>query len=241
MHNSPIKICLSVDVEEDCPPYLNTHRGVNEGLVRLLELFEAEGVKGTFFVTGEIARTYPELIWEIVTKGHELGSHGLRHLPFDSLDADTAARDIRDSMSLLSPFFPVVSFRAPNLRFPEAYLEFLADSGFNIDSSQAKYKWSYYCNTVSTAIQRVPVSTTSSVLRLPDWIRLPILNALASPVVLFVHPWEFVDLRRERLRLDCRFRTGPVALECFKSVIQFFKKKQARFLTIGELGQLGAG
>jgi hypothetical protein len=47
---------------------------------------------------------------------------------------------------------------------------------------------------------------TSSVLRLPAFVRDPWLAALRDPVVLFVHPWEFVDLTRERLRYDCRFR-----------------------------------
>ena len=42
---------------------------------------------------------------------------------------------------------------------------------------------------------------------------------LSDPVVLFVHPWEFVDLTRERLRYDCRFRTGDVALRCLREVI----------------------
>jgi hypothetical protein len=54
-------------------------------------------------------------------------------------------------------------------------------------------------------------------------------------VVLFVHPWEFVDLRRERLRLDCRFRTGDVALECVRDVLRSFASRGARFTTLKDL------
>ena len=39
-------------------------------------------------------------------------------------------------------------------------------------------------------------------------IRNPILWALKRPVVLFVHPWEFIDLTRSQIPFDCRYRTG---------------------------------
>jgi hypothetical protein len=55
-------------------------------------------------------------------------------------------------------------------------------------------------------------------------------------VVLFVHPWEFVDLRRERIRLDCRFRTGDVALACIDDVLADYARKGARFVRMRELG-----
>jgi hypothetical protein len=46
---------------------------------------------------------------------------------------------------------------------------------------------------------------------------------------LFVHPWEFVDLRREPLRWDCRFKTGAEALDCARSALRFFAARGARF------------
>jgi hypothetical protein len=62
------------------------------------------------------------------------------------------------------------------------------------------------------------------------------LSALSSPVVLFVHPWEFVDLTRERLRLDCRFRTGEPALRAIREVVAYFRTRGARFVRMRELG-----
>jgi hypothetical protein len=81
----------------------------------------------------------------------------------------------------------------------------------------------------------VAASATSSVLRLPRVVRAAYLAALASPVVLFVHPWEFVDLRRERLRLDCRFKTGDIALGCVRDVLRSFKRRGAEFIRMREL------
>ena len=60
-------------------------------------------------------------------------------------------------------------------------------------------------------------------------IRNPWLGMLKSPVTLFVHPWEFVDLTSERLRYDCRFRTGAPALGALRSTIGFFRDKGANF------------
>ncbi len=76
-------VSITVDVEQDCPPYLNTFRGIEEGMQKLLTLFSDEKIHGTFFTTGMIAEKYPKLIEGIVAEGHELGCHGYSHQRFD--------------------------------------------------------------------------------------------------------------------------------------------------------------
>ena len=44
-----------------------------------------------------------------------------------------------------------------------------------------------------------------------------------------------MDLTRERLRYDCRFRTGDVALRCLREVIEAFARRGATFMTMREL------
>jgi hypothetical protein len=111
----------------------------------------------------------------------------------------------------------------------------LDDAGFSLDSSQAKYKLAYYRKRVPARLTRVPASVTSSVLRLPSLVRGAYLGALSTPIVLFVHPWEFVDLRREKLRLDCRFKTGDIALRCVSDVLTAYTEKGAQFVRMREL------
>jgi peptidoglycan/xylan/chitin deacetylase (PgdA/CDA1 family) len=229
-----MKVFLTVDMERDCPPYLTTCRGVIEGTGPLLDLLAQEGVRGTFFTTGEVGSSHPEVVRETVSRGHELGCHGMTHRRFTAMDPQTARHEIREAAGVLRRFAPVTSFRAPNLVFPEAFLPLLAEADFRIDSSQGRYKWPYVLSRGPSPLLRLPVSITSSVLRLPPWLRDPWLGALADPVVLFVHPWEFVDLRREKLRLDCRFRTGPEALAALRSVIRFYKDRGGRFLRVDE-------
>jgi len=234
-----LEVSFGIDVEPDCPPFLATqYRGVVDGLPRVLDVLKEMGVPATCFCTGEVAEKYPERIRDLSARGHELGCHGHTHRPFDTLDAREAREEISQSTRVLRSFgVPVTSFRAPNLRFPDRYLALLEDSGFTVDSSQAKYKRAYYTSRARTTLTRVPASVTSSVLRLPDWIRNPWLLALSSPVVLFVHPWEFVDLTRERLRLDCRFRTGDAALRAVSEVISLFHGRRATFLRMSEIGR----
>lgn len=222
-----IQVSLGIDVEPDCPPYLaSQYRGIMDGMPRLLDALEFFGVPVTCFCTGQVAERYPDSVRDILSRGHELGCHGHTHRPFDTLTEDQARQELRASCDVLRGFgVRVTSFRAPNLRFPDRFLGLLEEHDFRVDSSQAKYKLAYYKSRTSSTLTRVPASTTSSVLRLPAAIRNPWLLRLASPVVLFVHPWEFVDLTRERLRLDCRFRTGDPALRALREVITLFRER----------------
>jgi peptidoglycan/xylan/chitin deacetylase (PgdA/CDA1 family) len=230
------RVALTVDFEPDCPPYLSsTFRGIEEGAPKLLELFAAARVPATYFTTGEVAERFPGAVRSLVAAGHELGCHGVTHTAFDRIDEATARWEIGHSAELLRDFASVVSFRAPYLRFPERYVRLLEEHAFELDSSLARYKRSFRAPRAPTTLTRIPASMTSSVLRLPAVVRDPWLASLRDPVVLFVHPWEFVDLRRERLRLDCRFRTGDVALRCLREVIAAFAARGARFVTMREL------
>jgi peptidoglycan/xylan/chitin deacetylase (PgdA/CDA1 family) len=230
------RVAITIDFEPDCPPFLSDHfRGITEGAPKLLELFRDSDVAATFFTTGDVAARFPDAVQALVDDGHELGCHGMTHTAFDRMDTTSAKWEINESVAQLRRFAPVTSFRAPYLRFPERYVSLLEEANFTLDSSQAKYKLSYLRSRASSALTRAPASMTSSVLRLPAAVRDRWLRALADPVVLFVHPWEFVDLRRERIRADCRFRTGDVALECLREVMTLFRRDGASFVTMREL------
>jgi peptidoglycan-N-acetylglucosamine deacetylase len=238
MPSDPLTVSFTVDVEPDCPPYLSGFRGIEEGMPRLLAMLAEERIPATFFTTGEVAQRYPGVVSAIVSDGHELACHGMTHRAFTSMTDDEARGEIEDSAKILRRHGPVTSFRAPYLRFPNRYVPLLEASGFGADSSQARYKIGSVRSAVDlrpSTVRRIPASVTSSVLRLPRLLRETYLRALASPVVLFVHPWEFVDLRRERLRIDCRFRTGDVALGCVRDVLRSFAARGARFRMIREL------
>jgi peptidoglycan/xylan/chitin deacetylase (PgdA/CDA1 family) len=228
-------VAFTVDLEPDCPPFLSGFRGMERGLPALIDLLSRLGIPATFFTTGDVARRFPDAVRRLLANGHELACHGMTHTAFTSLDPSAAQAEIEESAAILRGFAPVTSFRAPYLRFPNEYVDLLESNDFELDSSQAKYKLAYYRASRPTRLRRVPASVTSSVLRLPRAIRGAYLSALSSPVVLFVHPWEFVDLTRERLRIDCRFKTGDAALLCVEDVLRGYARRGARFVTMRDL------
>ena len=229
---------FTVDVEQDCPPYLTTCRGMTEGMPRLLDLLAELHISGTFFTTGEMARRFPSVIQRLVNEGHELGCHGDLHRDFTTLTEKETDDELRSSLETLRSFAPVLSFRAPYLRFPLRNLGLLSKHGLHLDSSIARYKRGpdHRIQSRVADVMRVPASVTSSVLRLPASIREPWLALLRRPLVLFVHPWEAVDSRRSSLRWDCRFRTGESALECWRNVLTHLQRRGAAFRPLNELG-----
>jgi peptidoglycan/xylan/chitin deacetylase (PgdA/CDA1 family) len=227
---------FTIDVEPDCPPYLSGYRGIEQGMPALLDLLASRRIHATFFTTGDVAQRYPATIERIVRDGHELASHGMTHRAFPDLDATAARWEIEESARVLRSFAPVTSFRAPYLRFPSACRAMLVDAGFDLDSSEARYKRAPRPRSMTPGLRRIPASLTSSALRLPRVARNAYLRALGrnAPLVMFVHPWEFVDLRREQLRLDCRFRTGETALACIDDTFAWLDARGVELTTMRE-------
>ena len=237
----PPEVFFTVDVEPDCPPYLHGWRGVTEGLPQLLDLLAGEKVPATFFVTGQTAERFPNIVRQLVAAGHELGCHGYSHGRFGAMDRIQAELELAKASSALRRFSPTTAFRAPNLDLPDAFLPLLVEAGFGVDSSEGSHRLDHRVRRLArtrretTGLLRLPASTTSSVLRLPPGLRDPWLARLERPVVLLFHPWELVDLRGERrLRWDCRAGTGPRALAAVREVIHLFRGCGARFGTVAD-------
>lgn len=113
---------------------------LNQGMPRLLDLYDKYSVKATFFYTGHIARLYPKVVRMAYERGHEIGSHGLTHevsKAFDVLTSDEQLSHLKQSKQILEDIIgdEVVSFRAPAARVDKAFPTVLAEAGFKIDSS----------------------------------------------------------------------------------------------------------
>jgi polysaccharide deacetylase family protein (PEP-CTERM system associated) len=89
-------------------------RRVDLNTNRILEQFDAAGVKATFFTLGWVAQRFPCLIRRIVADGHELASHGWDHTRVDLQDPETFRADVRRTKALLEDTggVPVIGYRA---------------------------------------------------------------------------------------------------------------------------------
>ncbi|ASJ17241.1 polysaccharide deacetylase [Thermococcus chitonophagus] len=221
-----MKIILTFDVEQDCPPFFSTTFGVREGLPRVLDVLKEHDVQATFFFTGEIARTFPEILDKIREDGHEVGCHGLYHERFDKLSKEVTRKRIEEALKILGR---VASFRAPNLQFPNEYYDILAELGIKVDSSKATYKGSPGIRFIGEVLE-VPVNVSSIISRLP-WRIQKRVHGRGSVIVYMFHPWEFVRMPKH-YRIDCWFGTGEHALKMLARIIKFYKSLGAEFLTM---------
>lgn len=154
-----MKSALTIDLEDGINIAMRDNFGIyippTERVVvnteRLLSLFVEKNVKGTFFVLGQVAETYPGLIREIHQLGHEIGVHGYSHLQFFKLTRGDAKEEVLKSKSIIENIIGerVTGFRAPAFSIVPSTswaLDILAEAGFEYDSSvmpniSGRYGW----------------------------------------------------------------------------------------------------
>ncbi len=103
----------------------------------ILKMFDEYGIKATFFILGEIATFYPDLVKEISRRGHEIACHGLRHVDLYQLTQDQFVDELKCAKEILESLIrkPVIGYRAPNLITELWVLDVLENMGFEYDSS----------------------------------------------------------------------------------------------------------
>ena len=82
---------------------------------QVLDLLDKYSVKATFFVSGINALRYPEIIKDIVSRGHSIGNHSLNHNPFLMLTSfNNLYREISDAQEILQKMgINTQAFRPP--------------------------------------------------------------------------------------------------------------------------------
>jgi polysaccharide deacetylase family protein (PEP-CTERM system associated) len=140
---------LTVDVEEWFHPELvrshlphgRPQSQIEQATLPLLDLFAAKGVKATFFVVGEVARSEPLLVQRIVDEGHELACHGMTHRPLWQMSADELRADLVEFSRVMRELVPAsdcIGFRAPTFSLDSRTtwaLRVLEEAGYRYDSS----------------------------------------------------------------------------------------------------------
>jgi peptidoglycan/xylan/chitin deacetylase (PgdA/CDA1 family) len=91
---------------------------------RILDLLHEAGAKATFFVIGKKAAAHPDLVRDIVARGHAVGIHGHSHDRFFSLrSVETVSDDLAEAMTTVeaitgerpSLFRPPIGLTSPRI------------------------------------------------------------------------------------------------------------------------------
>jgi len=113
---------------------------VEQNTQRILDLLDEYGVKGTFFVLGWVADRFPQLVRQIVERGHEPGCHSYWHRRVHDLTPEAFREDTLRAKTAIEQAAgaAVYGYRAPSFSITRESLwglELLAELGFNFDSS----------------------------------------------------------------------------------------------------------
>lgn len=115
---SPSYFLFSVDLEDvrDMVPNGQSYKeAVPQNTLRYLDWLDGQKAKATFFVVGEAAAKYPDLIREVVRRGHEVACHSYHHIHITKLTPEAFEDDTAKCIELLTRLGAreVVGYRAP--------------------------------------------------------------------------------------------------------------------------------
>ncbi|MDF1643137.1 MAG: DUF3473 domain-containing protein [Pseudomonadales bacterium] len=192
---------------------------VENNTYKILELFEEKQIQATFFTLGWVAERCPNLIRDIVAKGHELANHGYSHQRATLMTREQFREDIAKAKTILEDLSgtAVQGYRAPSYSIDEtnpwAHDEIL-ETGHRYSSSIVPIhhdlygipdapRFMYQCDN---GLIEIPI-TTARVLEknlpcggggyfrmLPYWLfRWGVKRVNQKdqqPAIFYFHPWE---------------------------------------------------
>jgi peptidoglycan-N-acetylglucosamine deacetylase len=82
---------------------------------RLLDMLKARGIRATFFLIGQNAAEYPDIVRRIAAEGHEIGNHTWDHPQLTKLSPIALREEIDRTSSTIAEIIgkPVLVMRPP--------------------------------------------------------------------------------------------------------------------------------
>jgi polysaccharide deacetylase family sporulation protein PdaB len=100
----------------------------------VMDTLKKNNVKSTFFLSGPWVKKYPEYSRRLVAEGHEIASHGNRHIDLDKESAGTVRDEImaaHQSIQEVTGVAPCL-IRTPNGAWNDMVLKVADDAGYRI-------------------------------------------------------------------------------------------------------------
>ncbi len=203
---------------------------------RILQLFDGQGVKATFFTLGWMAQRYPEMIKRVVQEGHELASHGWEHIRVVNQTPEQFREDVIKTKALLEDISgqPIKGYRAASYSIGKNNLwahDVLAETGHEYSSSIVPIRHDLYgipdaprfaYKTAEDRLLEVPITTVRLGGRnvscggggwfrlfpyvLSRWAMQRVNKLDAQPTVFYFHPWEIDPEQPRQQGLNAKTR-----------------------------------
>jgi polysaccharide deacetylase family protein (PEP-CTERM system associated) len=226
---------FTVDVEDWYQSCIDFDAPITERVVRnmdrLLLVLDDCGVKGTFFVQGRVAETFPGLVASLVEQGHEVQAHGYSHRPLYSMDrnalrseVERAKKTVEDASGSL-----VTAFRAQDFSILARNLwalEALVEAGYRVDSSIFPMRSRHYgVPGWDVAPHRVRLEAGATLLEVPVAIwgdgrwRFPVAGGgyfRVLPKHLLVHALSSISRHRPAIVYCHPYEFNPHELDDYR-------------------------
>jgi peptidoglycan/xylan/chitin deacetylase (PgdA/CDA1 family) len=251
-------ILLSFDTEEfDVPREHGVDFTLEQGMAvskvgtnRILDVLKEQGVKATFFCTGNFAENAPEVMQRIMDEGHEVACHGVDHWQPKATDF-AISKQIVERVTGRT----VYGYRQP--RMFAVSDEEIEKAGYRYNSSlnpafiPGRYMHLTAPRTwfMKSGVMQIPASVT-------PWIRFPLfwlsLHNLPEGLyhwmvrrtvnhdgyfVTYFHPWEFFDLKEHpefKMPFIIKNHSGRQMMERLGNLIAMLKRGGHEFITYTE-------
>jgi len=213
-----------------------TRTRVEANVDRIMEMFDQQGVKATFFTLGWIAERHPQMVKAIAEQGHEVASHGWSHVRVTQQNREQFRDDVVRTKGELESLTgqQVLGYRAASYSIGESNLwalDVLNETGHRYSSSIFPIKHDLYgmpdaprfafhphdddfvefpVTTVKVANRNLPCAGGGWFRLIPyagmRWAMRRVNQIDQESVIFYFHPWE-IDPAQPRMQgLDAKTR-----------------------------------
>lgn len=184
-----------------------------QGLEKILELLRKNDSTATFFIVGELLKSNPEIADKIISGGHEIGFHTMKHTRLDSPNFQPIFRqELQEFSKLISS--KVLGFRAPTFSLNEKSswaIDELVNAGYKYDSSVFPVKTNLYG---LPSAKRSPYRITSSSLDKND-----------NSGILFEFPLLVTEFLGKTIPVAGGFYLRTLPLRIIKNAIKSYERQ----------------
>lgn len=217
----PEYVLLSFDAE-----LVDEEHNVNQ----VLDVLEKNNATATFFVVGEYAEKYPEIV-ENISRKNEIACHSYSHPAMTKLTFEEKEEEIKKCLNVLKNFSQkeIKGFRAPYHKIDKETYSLLEKYNFSYDSSQIE---NYGFLFPKSLIKEIKISSFS-IFPASDVINLYYLK---MPANLFFY---FFKIKKSSY-VSMDFHPHHIAKqkEGLDEFIKHYKQKKAKFITYKDFSEL---
>ncbi len=197
-------------------------------VLEIVKILDEEKINATFFVTGQYAEEYPDVIQEL--KRFEIGCHTYSHKKLTKIDEKTKREEISRCTRIIKKETgqKVKGFRAPWHRIDKESLKILEEEGYQYDASIISGLGLFYPSVKNMKIGEIPVSSVMGIpvedviwtyyLKMPTLYFSILRNKEGKTESYVFHPHHIVK-EKER----------------FQQFIKDLKKRNVTFISHAEL------